>query len=814
MRGTTRAGVAAVLIAAVCMLAGCFPQPPAQDRTPPVLSLPVSFTVVATDPAGAEVSWTATATDAVDGPVSVTCTPPQGTFPLGTTSVTCSAADRAGNNASDSFDVTVTLEDLTPPVLSVPTGITAEATSPLGAEVTWVATASDAVDGTVAVECDPDPGVFPLGVTTVSCGAIDAAGNAATGTFDVTVVDTTAPTLTLPSQVTAAASGPTGAVVTWLATATDLVGGDLPVTCDPASGQFPVGTTTVSCTATDAAGNAATGTFDVTVGPFDDAPPTLALPTGITAEATGPDGAAVTWTATATDAIDGPLTAVCAPAPGTFPLGTTSVSCSATDAAGNTSSGSFDVGVVDTTPPALTLPSDITATAPDESGAQVTWSASASDLVDGSVAVTCDPAPGQFAVGLSEVSCSATDAADNVASGTFTVTVSLVGGGNRPPVIEGFSPAFNNGTAARPVPLPAILAMRASDPDGDQLTCALDVDDDGVFEQDVPNCTKNDPPPPQFPDQALGYNFPTAMIRTPGTSTVTLRVSDGVAPPVFATTTVEAAAATETFEIATIVEPGLLTASQSAALDAAVDRWEAVIGAGLPGDFVDFDPEEFPDGAFCDRFTGSVDDLTIRVVVGAIDGPGGIAGRAGYCTSRGFEFGGGYGRDLPTYGQLILDQEDLDLVEGAGALDDLVAHEIGHVLGIGTSGRWQGNIFPVDETDLRLFVLGGLELWRNYGGDGFPPVENVGQPGSILAHWRESSLGDELMTPFFSLSRPNPLSALSVSFLGEFGYSVDLDAADPFTPPAVSPGAPMLRRSDPTLEFHGDAFGPPPAPRE
>lgn len=425
MRGITRAGVAAASLVALSLLTGCFPQPPARDRTPPVLSLPASFTVVATEPTGADVQWTATAIDAVDGPVPVTCTPPQGTFPIGTTSVTCTATDAAGNDASGSFDVTVATEDLTPPVLSIPTGIVAEATSSLGAEVTWIATATDDVDGDTAVECTPVPGVFPLGVTTVSCSATDGAGNTATGTFDVSVVDTTAPTLTLPSEVTVAASGSTGAAVTWLATATDLVDVDLPVTCDPAPGVFPVGTTPVSCSATDAAGNTATGTFDVTVELIDDAPPTISLPTGITAEATGPDGTPVTWTATATDDIDGELTPTCTPVPGTFPLGTTTVSCSATDAAGNTATGSFDVGVVDTTAPTLTLPGDITAAAPDESGAQVTWTASASDLVDGSVPVTCDPAPGQFAVGLTEVSCTASDAAGNAANSTFTVTVAV-----------------------------------------------------------------------------------------------------------------------------------------------------------------------------------------------------------------------------------------------------------------------------------------------------------------------------------------------------------------------------------------------------
>ncbi|MFN7147886.1 MAG: HYR domain-containing protein [Microthrixaceae bacterium] len=425
MRGTVRVAAGAAVLAGVVLLAGCFPQPPDPDLTPPVLSLPASFTVVATEPTGADVQWSATATDAVDGERPVTCTPPPGRFPLGTTSVSCTASDAAGNTASGAFDVTVVGQDLTPPVLSLPTGVTTEATGPQGAEIAWSATATDDVDGDTPVACSPAPGVFALGVTSVVCSATDDAGNSATGAFDVSVVDTTVPTLVLPSEVTAAASGPTGAVVSWLASASDLVDGEVPVTCDPPTGQFPLGATLVSCTAIDLSGNSVTGTFEVTVESVDDAPPTLGLPIGIIVEATGPEGAPVTWSATAEDEIDGAITPSCTPEPGLFALGTTTVSCSATDAAGNTATGSFDVSVVDTTSPTLTLPSGLTVIAPDGSGAQVTWSATATDLVDGSVAVSCAPAPGLFAPGVTEVSCSATDAAGNAAAGTFTVTVTV-----------------------------------------------------------------------------------------------------------------------------------------------------------------------------------------------------------------------------------------------------------------------------------------------------------------------------------------------------------------------------------------------------
>jgi hypothetical protein len=127
------------------------------------------------------------------------------------------------------------------------------------------------------------------------------------------------------------------------------------------------------------------------------------------------------------------------------------VSCSATDAAGNTATGSFNVTVQDTTPPTLTLPSDITAEATGPSGAAVIYSASASDLVDGSVAVNCSPASGStFAPGTTTVNCSATDAAGNTANGTFKVIVTFNWAGFFQPVDN---KALNGMKAGSTVPM-------------------------------------------------------------------------------------------------------------------------------------------------------------------------------------------------------------------------------------------------------------------------------------------------------------------------------------------------------------------------
>jgi len=153
----------------------------------------------------------------------------------------------------------------TPPVVTVPGNLTAEATGPAGAAVTFSASATDN-SGSVTTTCSPASGsTFALGTTTVTCSATNAGGDGS-ASFTVTVVDTTAPSLSLPSPMSVEATGPSGAAATYSATASDLVSGAVTPSCLPSSGStFPIGTTAVNCSATDGAGNTAHGSFSVTV---------------------------------------------------------------------------------------------------------------------------------------------------------------------------------------------------------------------------------------------------------------------------------------------------------------------------------------------------------------------------------------------------------------------------------------------------------------------------------------------------------------------------------------------------------------------
>ena len=156
-------------------------------------------------------------------------------------------------------------------------------------------------------------------------------------------------------------------------------------------------------------------------------PPSVTVPADMTVEATGPAGAAVTYSASATDA----SAFGCSPASGsTFALGLTTVMCNATGAGGS-ASASFRVTVQDTTPPSITgTPTDTTVEATGPGGATVNYTTpTATDLVDGADPTQCAPASGSvFPLGPTQVICTAKDAAANSTSTTFEITVTDSGG--------------------------------------------------------------------------------------------------------------------------------------------------------------------------------------------------------------------------------------------------------------------------------------------------------------------------------------------------------------------------------------------------
>ncbi len=376
------------------------------------------------DQAGATVNYPAPATTGDVG--TVTCTPASGSFfPIGTTTVTCSTS-----NTTLTTSFTVTVNDTQPPSITPPANVTvSNDPDQAGAIVNYPSpTASDNAPG-VTTNCTPAAGsFFALGTTTVTCTATDAADNTATASFTVTVNDTQPPVITPPANITVSNDpNQAGAVVNYPA---PTVSDNAPIvgtpSCSPASGSFfPLGVTTVNCSVFDAAANTASTSFTVTVN--DTEPPVITVPANITVS-NDPDqaGAVVNYPApTVTDNAPGVGSPVCSPPSGSFfPIGTTIVTCSVSDAAGNPASESFTVTVSDTQPPTITTPADITVNASSPAGAVVTYPLpTGSDNAPGTVVICTPPSGSTFAVGTTTVTCTVTDATGNTATTSFTVTV-------------------------------------------------------------------------------------------------------------------------------------------------------------------------------------------------------------------------------------------------------------------------------------------------------------------------------------------------------------------------------------------------------
>jgi uncharacterized repeat protein (TIGR01451 family) len=195
---------------------------------------------------------------------------------------------------------------------------------------------------------------------------------------------------------------------------------------DVQPGTVIVNTASASSSVPDPDTSNNSATVATTIAGGDTTPPVISVPDSpVSVEATGPTGATVAYSVSATDDTDGPVPVDCSPpSGGTFGLGSTEVDCTASDAAGNVAHASFDVLVRDTTGPDVHVPADITVDATSPKGAVVAYTAFAVDLVDGLVPVVCVPASGStFPIGATAVGCAAFDSRGNEGQATFKVTV-------------------------------------------------------------------------------------------------------------------------------------------------------------------------------------------------------------------------------------------------------------------------------------------------------------------------------------------------------------------------------------------------------
>lgn len=210
-----------------------------------------------------------------------------------------------------------------------------------------------------------------------------------------------------------------------------------------------------------------------------------------------------------------------------------------------------------------------------------------------------------------------------------------------------------------------------------------------------------------------------------------------------------------------IVLLGGLTPSQQAIFAQASARWSQLI----TGDLADVD---LGGGNI-------IDDLRISAEGVAIDGAGGILGQAGPTAIRA-------GSNLPYNGIMQFDTADLAQLEASGQLYDVILHEMGHVLGIGTVWDLQGLLQGAGTADPRFT---GGQATAEYNArfanvETGVPVENTGGSGTRDSHWRESVYDNELMTGFLNSGVDNPISRTTTASLADQGYVVNINASDPY----------------------------------
>ncbi len=238
-------------------------------------------------------------------------------------------------------------------------------------------------------------------------------------------------------------------------------------------------------------------------------------------------------------------------------------------------------------------------------------------------------------------------------------------------------------------------------------------------------------------------------------------------------------------------------ANAQTAVSAALARFEEVItgdmGAGINYPSSGLTPTTCQlvdatllNGAF-------IEDVSILMALGTIDGLGNTLARGGFC---------GYGRNpappSTITGQMKLDEADA-AVASATNLQDVIWHEIAHAFGVGT--LWQGSLSGVGTSDPKYNGTIGNTEWRTLGG----PSDGVPVEPTVEAHWREGWFNGEIMTP--TTEGPGvrlPISRMTIGTLIDLGWSASLSAADAYTLPGCSPACTVSPFGAPGADAPGE----------
>ncbi|MEJ1221843.1 leishmanolysin-related zinc metalloendopeptidase [Sediminicola sp. 1XM1-17] len=121
-------------------------------------------------------------------------------------------------------------------------------------------------------------------------------------------------------------------------------------------------------------------------------------------------------------------------------------------------------------------------------------------------------------------------------------------------------------------------------------------------------------------------------------------------------------------------------------------------------------------------------------------------------------------------GVMFFDVADLEFLDSLNLFEDVIVHEMGHVLGVGTLWNIADRTLRAGPTPNPYFTGSKANVfWNAEGGTNELPIENIGGPGTAGGHWRESVLKNELMTGFLNLVE-NPLSRITAGSMRDLGY--------------------------------------------
>jgi hypothetical protein len=238
------------------------------------------------------------------------------------------------------------------------------------------------------------------------------------------------------------------------------------------------------------------------------------------------------------------------------------------------------------------------------------------------------------------------------------------------------------------------------------------------------------------------------------------------------------------------------SAAVQTSMDAAVAKWQRIIYRTLSTVNLNVAAKTACGDTTAPAINQTVTGLLILAKFDSIDGPGKVLGQSGPCAIRN-------SNGLSVLGLMEFDTVDVALLSASGRLDQVMLHEMGHVIGFGTlwdnpfsclqlpsdSTHHPDTFFSCPKARAAFDSLGGASYTGaslNPPGGNKVPVENCGASspsgcgtGTRNGHWREPVFVNELMTGFVN-NGANPLSVLSIAAQEDLGYTVNYAAADPY----------------------------------